>query len=112
MTRPNEIDRRKFFYGLGLAVLTVQFLPSDADADDNLTVHFSPGLFSHVHDLLVPYAVLRKPPAQGVELHTTKAMLHTHTVSLTQEQLTTINRGGTVTGKASSHRFVIALSSR
>ncbi len=139
MTKPSEIvnvhytvddveeaialDRRQFVKGAGVAVLTVQFLPLIAhasagspgdgkDAADNLTVHFGPGLFSHVHDLLIPYSVLKAPPAQGVELTTTQALLHRHTVKLTQEQLKTVNRGGTVTGKASSHVFVIALANR
>jgi len=103
--------------------LTVQFLPLIAHASgnppgdgnnaaDNLIIHFGPGLFSHVHDLLIPYAVLKTPPAQGVELKTTQAMFHRHSVALTQEQLRAVNRGGTVTGKASSHVFVIALANR
>ena len=115
------LDRRQFVKGAGFAVLTVQFLPLIAHASgnspgdgnfvaDNLIVHFGPGLFSHVHDLLIPYAVLKTPPAQGVELKTTQAMFHRHTVALTQEQLRTVDRGGTVTGKASSHVFVIALA--
>src|SRR5262249_25842719 len=126
MTRVHEDiteDRRNFLKGVGLAVLTVQFLPliahasgdSASDGNDdanNLSIHFTPGLFSHVHDLLIPYAVLKTPPAQGVELLTTQAMFHRHSVKLTHEQLLTVSRGGSVTGKASSHRFVIALANR
>src|SRR5215831_4039111 len=103
-------DRRRFFESVGIAVLTAQFLPPAAEAADDLVVHFTPGLFSHVHDLLVPYALLKAPPAQGVELKTTEAMWHRHTIPLTQEQLRTVNGGGTVTGKASSHRYAIALA--
>lgn len=131
MTKPSEaanvhvdseesvaLDRREFFKGVGIAVLTVQFLPLIArasaydgnEAADNLVIHLGPGLLSHVHHLLIPYAVLKSPPVEGVELTTSQAMLHRHTVKLTQEQLTTVNRGGTVTGKASSHVFVIALT--
>src|SRR5262249_2874912 len=126
MTRIDEdisADRRKFLKGVGLAVLTVQFLPLIAhasgdsagdgnDAANNLSIPFTPGLLSHVHDLLIPYAVLKTPPADGVELQTPRAMLHRHTVKLTREQLLTVSRGGSVTGKASSHRFVIALANR
>jgi len=116
-------DRREFFKGFGVAVLTVQCLPliahasgnpvSDGDeAADNLMIHLGPGLLSHVHDLLIPYAVLHAPPVHGVELTTTQALLHRHIVKLTQDQLVTVNRGGTVTGRASSHLFVIALANR
>ena len=136
MTKPSEIvnvhsmvddaialDRRTFVKGAGLAVLTVQFLPLTAhaagnspgdgnEAAGNLIIRSGPGLMSHVHDLLIPYAVLKTPPAQGVEVTSTKAFFHTHTLTLTREQLMSINRGGTVTEKASSHVFVIALASR
>jgi hypothetical protein len=136
MTKPSEIvnvqhmvdgvdqaialDRRKFIKGVGFAVLTAQCLsliacasgnsPSDSDkAANNLIVHSSSGTLSHVHDLLIPYAVLSAPPLQGVELKTTQAMFHMHGVVLTQERLTFVSQGGTVTQKAGSHLFVIAL---
>lgn len=113
-------DRRTFVKGVGFAVLTVQSLPllvkaagpsptSGDGAADSLIIHSGPGLFSHVHDLLIPYAVLRKPPVQGVSLTSTKTLLHTHNIVLTREDLITVNHGGTVTQNASSHRFVIAL---
>jgi len=114
-------DRRRFFREAGVAALALQFLPlvahasgnSPADgkeAAENLIIHTGPGLMSHVHDLLIPYAVLKAPPLQGVELTTTQALFHRHTVALTQEQLKTVNRGGAVTKKASSHLIVIALA--
>jgi hypothetical protein len=114
------LDRRKFFKGVGIAVLTVQILPlitcasgnspsGGSESADNLIVHSGPGFMSHVHDLLVPYAVLKAPPLQGVALRTSEAMLHTHNVGLTKEQLMIVNQGGTVTKKASSHLFVIKL---
>jgi hypothetical protein len=137
MTKPNEIlnvqtpvesvrdamasDRREFMRGLGIAVLTVQMLPliarasenppSDGnEADDNLVIESGPGLFSHVHHLLVPWAVLRTPPHQGIELTTTRALFHTHNIALTQKQLIAVSQGGTVMAKSSSHSFVIALA--
>ncbi len=116
-------NRRTFIKGVGLAVLTVQCLPSlvhasesspsdGTGAADHLIIHSGPGLLSHVHDLLIPYAVLRTPPVQGVQLTTTQGLLHRHTIALTREQLIAVNQGGTVTQKASSHLFVIALANQ
>ena len=137
MTKPNEmenihcvgeeadeaviLDRRRFFKGVGVAILTVQMLPliacasGDSPSDgsaaaDNLIVHSGPGFMSHLHDLLIPYTVLKAPPLLGVTLKTTEALYHTHTVMLTKEQLMLVNQGGTVTKKASSHLLVIALA--
>jgi hypothetical protein len=117
------LDRRNFIKGVGFAVLTAQCLsliacasgnsPSDGNkAADNLIIHSSAGTLSHVHDLLIPYAVLNAPPLEGVELKTTQAMFHMHQVVLTQEQLIIMNQGGTVNQKAGSHLFVIALAKR
>ena len=114
-------DRRKFIKGVGLAVLIVQCLPLIAhasenlrsdrkEAADNLIIQSGPGLLQHVHDLLIPYAVLKAPPVQGVELTTTQALFHRHNIELTQKELIIVNNGGTVTQKASSHLFVIALA--
>lgn len=116
-------DRRTFIKGLGLAVLTVQSLPLGAcgskaprvdgrEAVNNLIVLSSPGAFKHVHELLIPYALLKTPPPEGVSLTTTKAFLHQHNIALAHEDLMTVNNGGTVTKKASSHLFVIALANR
>ena len=106
---------------LGMAVLTVQSLPLTAHAsgiltlgprlDDELIIHSGPGLMSHVHDLLIPLALLKTPPPRGVELTTTQSLWHRHSIGLTQDQLITVGRGGTVTKKASSHVFAIALAS-
>lgn len=139
MTKPNEIknipplvdgkdeasalDRRTFIKGVGFAVLTAHCLsliscasensPSDGhQAVDNLIIHSSSGTLSHVHDLLIPYAILSAPPLAGVELKTTQAMFHRHQVALTREQLISVNEGGSVIQKAGSHLFVIALATR
>jgi hypothetical protein len=117
------LDRRKFIKGVGFAVLTAQSLsliacasgnpPGGGDkAADNLIIQSSSGTLSHVHDLLIPYAILNAPPLQGIELKTTQAMFHMHQVVLTQEQLIIVNQGGTVTQKAGSHLFVIAVAKR
>ena len=119
--RNQGMDRRGFIEGFGLAVLTAQLLPliahasgkspSDGnEAADSLTIHSGSGFVPHVHDLLIPYAVLNAPPLQGVRLETTKALFHTHDIVLTREQLITVNEGGTVTAIGGSHHFVIALA--
>jgi hypothetical protein len=85
--------------------------PGDGkEAADNLIIHSGPGLLKHVHDLLIPYAVLKTPPPKGVQLTSTQAFYHRHTIALTREELIVVNKGGTVTQKASSHLFVIALA--
>src|SRR6186713_2034012 len=112
------MNRRKFLEGAGIAVLTVQCLPLLADASgtpsregsdtaDNLIIQSGPGLFRHVHDLLIPYAVLNAPPPQGIKLTSTQSLYHQHNVALTQHELAIVKQGGTVTQKASSHLFVI-----
>jgi hypothetical protein len=117
------MDRRKFIAGVGGAVLTAQLFPLIAhasgdspsegnEAADHLTIHSGSGFIPHMHDLLIPYAVLDAPPLRGVKLETTNALFHTHDVVLTREQLTVVNQGGTVTEIAGSHLFVIALADR
>ena len=110
-------DRRTFLQGMGIAVLAAHSLTligcesGDPPIDDrkNLILHSSPGKFDHVHDLLIPYALLETPPSEGVKLLTTKSVFHRHEIALTADELATVNRGGTVTQKASSHIFIIAL---
>jgi hypothetical protein len=115
------MDRREFVRGVGMAVLTVQCLPLMAHGSanpptdgnekaDDLIIQSGPGLFRHVHDLQIPYAVLNAPPPQGIKLTTTESLHHQHNIALTQNELATVKQGGTVTQKASSHLFVIALA--
>lgn len=112
------VDRRRFVQGLGIAVLTVRCLPLTAHAaglaaeHEDLIIQSGPGAFGHVHDLLIPKAILTAPPAEGVKLTSTTAFLHQHDIELTQKELTRVNQGGTVTQKAGSHLFVIAWSRR
>ena len=111
--------RRDFMRDLGIAVLTVQSLPLITHAsgivtlgdtpDEDLIIHSGPGLISHVHDLLIPHALLKAPPRQGVSLKTTQSLWHRHDIGLSREQLITVANGGTVTTKASSHVFTIAM---
>ena len=116
-----SLDRRRFLNELGMAVLTVRCLYANAlgagvwrqgaaGSDDDLIIHSGPGAFSHQHDLLIPMAMIKTPPREGVRLTSSKALLHRHTISLTRQDLTTVGAGGTVVQKASSHIFVIALA--
>jgi len=112
-------DRRGFIKRAGLALLTMQLLPSVAratesapgdakDAADNLIIRSGQGFVPHTHDLWIPYALLRTPPAEGVTLISTRSRDHTHQVVLSHDQLTEVNQGGTVFAKGGSHTFVIA----
>jgi hypothetical protein len=118
---PVSQDRRQFLNQLGIAVLTVKCLSANAldsgdwlegstGAPDDLLIHSSPGAFSHEHDLLIPMAVIKTPPRQGIQLMSSKALLHRHPIALTQKELATVGQGRTVVQKASSHVFVIALA--
>jgi hypothetical protein len=115
------MDRRGLIKGVGVALLTVQLLPSIAyasegppddsnDFDENLIIRSGPGFVPHTHDLWIPYVILRTPPPQGVTLISTKARDHTHEVVLSHDQLATVNQGGTVSAKGGSHTFVIAMA--
>lgn len=114
-------DRRGFIKEVGVALLTAQLLPSIAqaaeesagdskDSAENLIIHSGPGFVPHTHDLLIPYAAIKAPPRQGLNLMSTKALGHTHEVVLSQEQLNAVNKGGTVAVMGGSHTFVIALT--
>jgi hypothetical protein len=115
------LDRREFIKTAGFAVLAVHCLPARAVASgnplrdanhvtDDLIIESGPGAFHHVHYLRIPNAFLTAPPPHGAELTTTKAFLHQHRIVLTQNELRSVNQGGTVIQRASSHVFVIALA--
>jgi len=123
MRNPHEIGtgRRGFIKKAGLVLLTVQLLPSiarasegspgaDADPAHNLIIRSGQGFVPHTHDLWIPYALLRTPPAEGVVLISTKSRDHTHPVALSHDELAAVNQGGTVSVKGGSHTFVIAIA--
>jgi hypothetical protein len=118
-----QADRRRVLKRIGVAILTMQCLPLVADAAENspggtnqsaenLIIHSGPGAFSHIHELLIPYAVLKVPPVQGVELTSSQALLHQHNVALTRDELLLVGKGGRVVKKASSHLFTIEVAKR
>lgn len=121
MRNPSEIDpdRRGLIKDAGLVLLTAQLLPSiarasegspgaGADPAEALIIRSGPGFVPHTHDLWIPSAVLRAPPAEGVKLISTMARGHTHEVALSHDELALVNGGGTVSVKGGSHTFVIA----
>jgi len=121
MPNPHEIGtgRRAFIKTAGLVLLAVQVLPSiarasessaggGADASGNLVIRSGQGFVPHTHDLWIPYALLKAPPADGVKLTSTMARDHTHQVALSHDELAFVNQGGTVSVKGGSHTFVIA----
>lgn len=114
-------DRREFLAAAGFAILTVQCLPATVFASErspsdasrsagDLIIESGPGAFHHVHYLRIPHAVLAAPPARGAALTTSKALLHEHRIVLSQQELRDVSEGRTVTQRASSHVFVIALT--
>jgi hypothetical protein len=121
MSEMNQgVDRRRFIKGAGVAIVAVQCLPliacasgdsrGDGEAAENLIIHSGRGFVPHTHDLLIPYAVLKAPPLQGVRLESTRALFHTHELVLTQEQLVIVNQGGAVTAIGGSHLFRIEMT--
>lgn len=112
-------DRRGVIRNGGLVLLALQLLPSigrasqgpsgaGLDPSDALVIRSGPGFVPHTHDLWIPYAVLKAPPPAGVTLTSTMARGHTHEVTLSHDDLASVNRGGTVSVKGGSHTFVIA----
>ena len=66
----------------------------------------------HSHALCVPNADLTSPPEAGATYTTSSTGGHTHVVTLTREQLATIEAGGTTTVTTSSvegHTHVFAI---
>ncbi len=127
-----SMERRDFLKAAGFAVLAVQCIPAKAFAEraleassqapsqgqsqdsakaaNDLIIESGPGAFHHTHYLRIPNATLAAPPASGVQLTTTKALLHQHQIALSQRELLDVRNGGTVQQRASSHVFVIALT--
>lgn len=114
-----EADRRGFLAGTGLVLLSALALPAiawvseasppDGPAPaDTLVIRSGPGFVPHTHNLWIPYALLRSPPATGVTLISRPARGHTHQVALSRADLVAVDRGGTVSVNGGSHTFVIA----
>lgn len=115
--------RRQFLELLGYTALAVQLLPmagcamADETAPaDSLAVTSSRTSklgewVAHTHFLYVPLKLFTAPPPEGVVLSTTRTYLHSHQVVLSEEQLATVGRGGTVelADLSNAHRYSIRL---
>ncbi len=117
------MQRRDFLKKSGLVVLSVAVVPFVAGAEavvglvesavEGFTVTSGTGLlFRHFHDIVIPVADLRNPPADGVVLRTTEAAWHSHTVKLDKYQLLDIAQGKLVKVRSSfrDHVFEIQLN--
>jgi hypothetical protein len=113
------MDRRNFIKTVTLACVAVQLPTASAQSaepiitDDLLTcVSTGYAFLPHEHTISLDLAYLENPPAEGVTLGTTWALLHSHSVYITQEQLFAIGRGETITVVDSTlgeHEFAIYL---
>ncbi|WP_421934238.1 hypothetical protein [Phenylobacterium sp.] len=121
MRLANETHRRGVIAGVGLALLSLQVLPSAARAAapspaggppsaGALIIRSGQGFVPHTHDLWIPYAVLSAPPREGVTLTSTLARGHTHEVAFSHDELVAVHQGGTVSVKGGSHTFVVAIA--
>ena len=116
-------QRRRFLKLLGYAAISVQILPptgcssaAEPSPADSLAVTSSRNSkvghwADHSHILYIPLPLFRTPPPEGASLSTTRAFLHSHEVVLTEAQLVTVARGGTVQVKDTNgtHTFSIEL---
>jgi hypothetical protein len=120
----NTSERRRFLKLLGYAALSVQILPLtrgalavEAAPADSLAVTSSRdsklgSWVAHTHVLYVPLHLFGTPPPGGITLSTTWTFFHAHEVTLTQDELLTVARGGAVRVKdsAGAHSFSIELT--
>jgi hypothetical protein len=112
VTRP--IDRRDVLKG-GMALLAL--LPLGCGPDDTGTScdgapSTSTSASGHVHTLCVPLADLESPPVTGATYTSSSTSGHTHDVALTQDDLSKLAGGDTITKTSTSssghtHDFAI-----
>ncbi len=57
---------------------------------------------NHSHDVNIGLGEVGNPPPSGIQYTTTAALNHTHNVTLTQAELTTLNTGGSVSVTSSA----------
>ena len=122
-----EIERRDFLVSLMVIPLGATVAgcgedkaapPTGSDASCDGIDGVSTEIFAHTHTICVPQAVLDEPPADGVVITTERvADTHTHTVTLTAKQLTTLAKGSgavsldTSTDREHFHRFTLGFAS-
>ena len=123
----HEIERRDFLVSLIVIPLgaTVAGCGEDkgagsdagADASCDGIDGVSTEIFAHTHTICVTQAMLDEPPADGVVITTERvAETHTHTITLTAKQLTTLAKGSglvnldTSTNREHFHRFTLGFA--
>ena len=121
----NEIDRRDFLVSLMLIPLGAavagcgedKAAPPGSDASCDGIDGVSTEIDNHTHTICVAQAILDKPPKANVEITTDQvAEEHTHTITLTEEQITTLAEGsGALTLTTSevyqhTHQFTLGVA--
>jgi hypothetical protein len=69
-------------------------------------------LFDHYHELQIPLAAIEAPPTEGLRLRTTTVSLHSHAVTLTQQELMNLAGGMIVVVSdtdVGEHEFTVQL---
>ena len=101
------MDRRKFLIGLGIALIAGPAAISlkgcgGSSSSDNtaapansFSVTSNPDNTGHTHNVVILFADLTTPPSGGKTYTSTISGGHVHQITLTQQQLTDINNGGT-----------------
>ncbi|HSB33381.1 MAG TPA: hypothetical protein VLG39_02885 [Nitrospirota bacterium] len=97
------MDRREFLIGLGIALvagpaaISLNSCGSSSSSGspapaNTFSVTSNPDNTGHSHNVFIPFADLTNPPAGG-QTYTSDGS-HVHQITLTQQQLTDINNGG------------------
>jgi hypothetical protein len=97
------MNRRKFLIGLSIALIagpaTLSLKGCGKSSSENAAVPAdsfsvtSSLVAGHTHNVVIPFADLATPPSGG-KTYTSDGS-HQHQITLTQQQLTDINNGGT-----------------
>lgn len=102
------MDRREFLIGLGAALIVapaaVVLGGCGKSSSDNTSAPSTQGttftivssvVFDHAHTVTILFTDLTNPTSPGITYQSDGS--HVHQITLTQQQLTDINNGGTIT---------------
>jgi hypothetical protein len=103
-TGGTPMNRREFIIRVGTALIAVPVaLSLESCGNDNGDTPAPPGFdvnstvdLAHSHSVRILTSDLTNPPASGVVYTSSVSDGHTHTIALTQQQLTDINNGVSV----------------
>jgi hypothetical protein len=103
------MDRREFLIGLGAALLVAPaaFVLNNCGGGGSSSANNPPApaatfsvissvVFGHTHNVTMQFTDLADPPSGGITYQSDGAT-HVHQITLSQQQLTDINNGATVT---------------